>query len=95
MMKKKISVTVLAVLIVVLAIDFIMLNFGAKKAYEIKEKKVGAIFCLTGIVSISCIIYVINLGNALSAVIICPILLISPLILLTKLRDIQDIEEAE
>jgi hypothetical protein len=43
-----------------------------------------------GIVSISCIIYVINLGNALSAIIICPILLISPLILLTKLREIQE-----
>lgn len=48
----------------------------------------------------------INLGNALSAVIIYPILLISPLILLTKLKEIQegkrmieidirDIEEAE
>lgn len=41
-MKKKILVTVLVVLTVVLAIDFIMLNFGVKKAYEIKEKK-GAI----------------------------------------------------
>ncbi|MDE5510626.1 hypothetical protein KRE40_18470 [Elizabethkingia meningoseptica] len=55
-----------------------------------KEIRVGAIFCFMGIVSISCIIYVINLGNALSAIIICPILLISPLILLTKLREIQE-----
>ena len=55
-----------------------------------KEIRVGAIFCSMGIVSISCIIYVINLGNALSAIIICPILLISPLILLTKLREIQE-----
>jgi hypothetical protein len=66
-----------------------------EKKKEILTKKkirVGAIFCFMGIVSISCIIYVINLGNALSAIIICPILLISPLILLTKLREIQGVK---
>ncbi|GEM_PF-1632882 len=41
-MKKKILRLVLATLVVVFAIDFLMLNFGAKKYYEIKEKK-GAI----------------------------------------------------
>ncbi|MDV3950534.1 hypothetical protein CMT75_18630 [Elizabethkingia anophelis] len=41
-MKKNILVTVLAVLTVVMAIDYQMLNFGTKKAYEIKEKK-GAV----------------------------------------------------
>jgi hypothetical protein len=61
-----------------------------KEILRKKEIRVGAIFCFMGIVSISCIIYVINLGNALSAIIICPILLISPLILLTKLREIQE-----
>jgi hypothetical protein len=56
-----------------------------------KEIRVGAIFCFMGIVSISCIIYVINLGNALSAIIICVLFcLYLPLILLTKLREIQE-----
>jgi hypothetical protein len=63
---------------------------GKKEIQRKKEIRVGANFCFMGIVSISCIIYVINLGNALSAIIICPILLISPLILLTKLREIQE-----
>ncbi|OPC67989.1 hypothetical protein BAZ12_15690 [Elizabethkingia miricola] len=64
-----------------------------KEKKEILRKKeiwVGAIFCFMGILSISCIIYVVHLGNALSAVIICPILLISPFVLLTKLREIQE-----
>ncbi|MDV4026024.1 hypothetical protein CMT52_16960 [Elizabethkingia anophelis] len=41
-MKKKILGTIVAVLVVVLAIDYFMLNFGARKVYEIKEKK-GAV----------------------------------------------------
>jgi hypothetical protein len=63
-----------------------------KRKSNEKKIRVGANFCFMGIVSISCIIYVINLGNALSAIIICPILLISPLILLTKLREIQGVK---
>lgn len=38
-MKKKILGTIVAVLVVILVIDYLMLNFGAKKYYEIKEKK--------------------------------------------------------
>ena len=41
-MKKKILTPILAVLFIILLIDYLMLNFGAKKAYEIKEKK-GAV----------------------------------------------------